>query len=199
MERARRADASAFTELVRRHAGSLLRLARVFVRDSNLAEEVVHETWIAVLEGLDRFEGRAAFRSWLFAICGNKARTRGAREARVVPFSSLARVECALPAEDVLEGRFDGTGHWAPSPDAWEEDTPEALLLRSETRQVLERAVLGLSEAQRTVLTMRDLEGLSSEEACNVLGIEENHQRVLLHRARTKVRAALEKHRQGGG
>jgi len=195
--RARVRDGAAFVELVRRHGAAVLRVARLFVRDEASAEEVVHDTWLAAITGLERFEGRAPFRAWLLRICANRARTRGARDARVVPFSSLVPDEAEGSAEDVLAGRFATDGHWRTFPTGWSEDTPEAVVLRGETLAVLERAVAGLSEAQRAVITLRDVEGLSSEETCNLLGIRETHQRVLLHRARTRVRAALEQHLTG--
>lgn len=197
VEKARAGDRAAFSALVRRHGAALLRLARVFVKDASAAEDVVHDTWIGALEGLDRFEGRAPFRAWLLRICANRARTRGARDARTPTFSALAREEAEGPGEDPLAGRFAPSGHWLEFPAAWDEDTPEAVVMRSETRQVLERAVAGLSESQRAVLTLRDLEGLSSEETCNLLAIQETHQRVLLHRARARVRAALHAHLAG--
>jgi RNA polymerase sigma-70 factor (ECF subfamily) len=197
VERARAGEAAAFASLVRRHGGALLRLARLFVRDAAAAEDVVSDTWLGVLEGIDRFEGRAAFRSWLFRICANKARTRGVRDARSVPFSALAREEAEGPAEDVLAGLLGPDGHWLEHPAEWEENTPEAVVLRAETRGILEGAVAGLSEMQRAVITLRDLEGVPAEEVCNLLAIQETHQRVLLHRARTRVRAALHAHLAG--
>ncbi|MFO0585378.1 MAG: sigma-70 family RNA polymerase sigma factor [Anaeromyxobacter sp.] len=197
VERARAGDAAAFTTLVRRHGPAVQRVARLFVRDPASAEEVAADAWLAALEGLPRFEGRAAFRSWLLGITANKGRTRGVRDARAVPFSALASAEAQSPAEDVLAGRFDGVGHWRTFPAEWHEDSPEALTLRQETRGVLERAIGGLSEAQRAVITLRDLEGLPSEEVCNLLGVTETNQRVLLHRARTRVRAELERHLSG--
>jgi RNA polymerase sigma-70 factor (ECF subfamily) len=175
----------------------VLRVARLFVKEPATAEEVAGDAWLAALEGLARFEGRSAFRSWLLGICANKARTRGVRDARSVPLSALASAEAGAQDEDVLAGRFDAGGHWSAFPSEWEEDSPEAITLRCETRGVLERAVAALSESQRAVITLRDLEGLPAEEVCNLLGLTETHQRVLLHRARTRVRAELERHLSG--
>jgi RNA polymerase sigma-70 factor, ECF subfamily len=149
---------------------------------------VVADTWLAVFTGLERFEGRSSFKTWLFRILTNKAKTRGQREARTVPFSSL-----------VLDGDEEDTavdidrfaaGHWAAPPRG----VPEERLLAGETRQRIEEAIAALPPNQRAVITLRDVEGLSAEEARNVLGVSETNQRVLLHRARAKVRAAFERY-----
>jgi RNA polymerase sigma-70 factor (ECF subfamily) len=197
VERVRTGDRTAFGGLVRRHAGALLRLARVFVREEAVAEEVVQDTWMAVLEGLDGFEGRASFRTWLYRILANKARTRALREGRSVPFSALAGAEDNHSALE-LE-RFDAAGMWRDPPAAWTEETPEGLALAAETRAVMEEAVAALPPAQRAVLVLRDEEGLETEEICNLLDLTVTNQRVLLHRARTHVRQALERHARGEG
>jgi RNA polymerase sigma-70 factor (ECF subfamily) len=197
IERVRAGDGTAFGGLVRRHAGALLRLARVFVREETAAEEVVQDTWVAVLEGLDGFEGRASFRTWLYRILANRARTRALREGRSVPFSALAGAQDNPPAVD--PERFDAAGKWRDPPAAWTEDTPERLALAAETRAVMEAAVAALSPAQRAVLMLRDEEGLETEEICNLLDVTVTNQRVLLHRARTHVRQALERHARGEG
>jgi RNA polymerase sigma-70 factor (ECF subfamily) len=189
-------DPTAFAGLVRRHGGALLRFARLFVRESSMAEEVVQETWMAVLEGLDGFEGRASFKTWLFRILANRARTRAAREGRSVPFSALAGAE---PEERAVDPeRFDAAGHWRDPPVGWTDETPERLALEAETRRVMQAAVAALPEAQRAVLLLRDEDGLETEEICNLLGLTVTNQRVLLHRARTRVRQALETHMRGG-
>ena len=197
IERVRAGDRAAFGGLVRRHAGALLRLARVFVREEAVAEEVVQDTWVAVLEGLDGFEGRASFRTWLYRILANRARTRALREGRSVPFSALAGAQDNPPAVD--PERFDAAGMWRDPPAAWTEDTPERLALAAETRAVMEGAVAALPPAQRAVLMLRDEEGLETEEICNLLDVTVTNQRVLLHRARTHVRQALERHARGEG
>jgi RNA polymerase sigma-70 factor, ECF subfamily len=189
-------DRDAFAALVRRHGGALLRFARVFVREQPVAEEVVQETWMAVLEGLEAFEGRASFKTWLYRILANRARTRAVREARSVPFSALAEVEGDEHAVD--PERFDAGGMWRDPPMGWTDETPERLALEAETRAVMEAAVQALPAAQRAVLVLRDEDGLETEEICNLLGLTVTNQRVLLHRARTRVRQALEEHMRGG-
>jgi RNA polymerase sigma-70 factor (ECF subfamily) len=197
VRRIRAGDRTAFTALVRRHGGPLLRLARVFVRDESLAEEVVQDTWVAVLDGLDGFEGRAAFRTWLYRILANRARTRATREGRTVPFSALAQGDDG--GDPILEpDRFDERGMWRDPPVGWSEETPERLALAAETRAVMEAAVAALPPNQRAVLVLRDEEGLETEEICNLLGLTVTNQRVLLHRARTRVRQAIEAHMRGG-
>lgn len=186
-------DEAAFVELVRTYQASLIRLARVFVHDTAVAEEVVQETWLGVISGLERFEGRSALETWIYRILVNRARTRASREARSVGFADLG-----LDAEDVEVAvepdRFTRSGTWARPPARWDVDTPEKILLREETMASIERALEELPERQRLVITLRDVEGLDAPAACSILEISETHQRVLLHRARSKVRAALERY-----
>jgi RNA polymerase sigma-70 factor (ECF subfamily) len=185
----RAGDEQAFATLVDKYGPSLLRLARLYVPSRAVAEEVVQETWLAVLTGIERFERRSSLKTWLFRILTNKAKTRGQREGRVLPFSSLA----ADGDEDqtaVAVDRFARGGAWATPPRG----VPEERLLAGETRARVEQAIDALPPNQRAVITLRDVEGLSAEEACNVLGLSETNQRVLLHRARAKVRAALERY-----
>jgi RNA polymerase sigma-70 factor (ECF subfamily) len=196
VRRVRAGDRSAFAGLVRRHGGALLRFARLFVRESSAAEEVVQDTWMAVLEGLDGFEGRASFKTWLYRILSNRARTRAVREARSVPFSALAETENDEHAVD--PERFDAGGMWRDPPVGWTDENPERLALEAETRAVMEAAVQALPSAQRAVLVLRDEDGLETEEICNLLDLTVTNQRVLLHRARTRVRQALEEHMRGG-
>jgi RNA polymerase sigma-70 factor (ECF subfamily) len=196
LARLRAGDRAAFAALVGRHAGSLLRLARSLVRDRAVAEEVVQETWVAVLTGIDAFEGRSSLRTWLFQILVNKARTRFVREGRSVPFSALAGPDEGDPPA-VEPGRFDGRDAWREPPAAWTEEDPERLAMGAETRAAIEAAIRDLPETQRAVMTLRDLEGLETGEICNLLAITVTNQRVLLHRARAKVRLALER-RLGG-
>jgi RNA polymerase sigma-70 factor (ECF subfamily) len=195
VERVRAGDRTAFGGLVRRHGGALLRLARVFVQEEGVAEEVVQDAWMAVLEGLDGFEGRASFKTWLYRILANKARTRALREGRSVPFSALEGAEDDRSAVD--PDRFDAGGMWRDPPARWTDETPERLALAAETRAVMEAAIAGLPSAQRAVLLLRDEDGLETEEICNLLGITVTNQRVLLHRARTRLRQALEEHARG--
>ncbi|HZC80745.1 MAG TPA: sigma-70 family RNA polymerase sigma factor, partial [Nitrospiraceae bacterium] len=183
----RSGDEAAFASLVDRHHNALLRLAMAHVSDRSIAEEVVQETWIGVLEGLDRFEGRSSLKTWIFRILTNKAKTRGVRESRHVSFSPLAADDGSdEPAVDL--SKFQTTGHWAgywaSYPRSWDENTPEKLLLSKEGTTFLEQAIEALPPKLRQIIVMRDVEGLSSEEACNILGISETNQRVLLHRGR---------------
>jgi RNA polymerase sigma-70 factor (ECF subfamily) len=189
VERLRAGDEAAFMELIRELNPSLLRVARMFVPTSALAEDVVQETWLAVLNGIDRFEGRSSLKTWIFRILTNTAKTRGERERRSVPFSTLDLEEGGFePA--VERSRFTGTGHWAVLPRAW----PEDRLLANETRSMIERAIERLPPSQRTVITLRDVEGWTADEVRNALELSETNQRVLLHRARAKVRSALEQY-----
>jgi len=192
LERLRAGDREAFGVLVRRHGGALLRLARSFVRERSAAEEVLQDTWMAALEGIDGFEGRSSLRTWLFRIVANKARTLLAREGRSVPFSALAGAgeddEHAVDAD-----RFGQGGMWKDPPGPWSEENPERLAQGAETRAAIEAAIADLPEAQRAVITLRDIEGLETDEICNLLGVTVTNQRVLLHRARARVREALER------
>ena len=191
-------DRAAFGELVRRYHGPLLRLALVFVRDRALAEEIVQDTWLGVLDGLAGFEGRAALKTWIFRILTNRAKTRGASEARTVPFSALSRGEGERGSDEGVDPtRFDTRGMWQDPPHAWSARTPEDLLRREEAVKVMESVIASLPEGQRAVLTLRDLEEVGPEDTCSLLGITMTNQRVLLHRARTKVREALEQHLHG--
>ncbi len=192
VEALRRREEAAFVELVELYGAALLRLARTFVRTRAVAEEVVQETWVGVLRGIDRFEGRSSLRTWIFRILTNIAKTKAVREGRSAPFSDLES-ETHGPVLD--PSRFVGAGepwegHWQSFPAPWGE--PEERLLASEALGVIATAIDGLPPGQRAVVTLRDIEGWSSDETCNALEISETNQRVLLHRARTKVRLALE-------
>jgi len=190
VEALRRGDERAFATLVADQASMLVRVARMYVATDAVAEEVVQETWLGVLNGIDRFEGRASLRTWIFRILVNIAKTRGVREARSIPFSSVATPgdEPSVDPDRFLES---GDGSWALAPVPWQ--TPEERLLTGETRDVILRAITMLPPAQREVITLRDIEGWSSEEVRNALEVTETNQRVLLHRARSKVRAAIER------
>ena len=191
IERLRSGDRAAFAFLVSRHGGALLRLAMTFMKDRSLAEEVVQDTWMAALDHLDAFEGRSALRTWLFHIVANKARTRIGQEGRSVPFSALGTSEDG-DEEAVSSDRFDQGGMWKEPPGPWSEENPERLAQGKETRAAIEAAIATLPEAQRAVITLRDIEEMETEEICNLLGITVSNQRVLLHRARARVRQALE-------
>ena len=189
VEGLRAGDEEVFMELIRELNPSLLRVARMFVPSAAVAEDVVGETWLAVVNGIGRFEGRSSLKTWIFRILTNTAKTRGERERRSVPFSALDTDEGGFePA--VERSRFTGTGHWAVLPRAW----PEDRLLAKETRSVVERAIDRLPPSQRMVITLRDVEGWTADEVRNALELSETNQRVLLHRARSKVRRALEQY-----
>lgn len=193
IEALRNGDESAFTQLITRYSGSLLRIALVYVPNHAAAEEVVQETWLAVLEGIQRFEGRSSFKTWLFKILVNRAKTRGERERRYVAFSSVAGESADSEEPMVDPAQFDHAGRWITQPRSWDEVTPERLLLSKESRALLDQAIAALPPVQRQVITLRDIEGCSSQEVCNILNVSETNQRVLLHRARMKVRRAIER------
>lgn len=181
--RLRAGDEAAFTSVVATHHRALVRLARTFVRDEAAAEEVAQETWVAVLDGIGSFEGRSSFKSWLFQILVNRARTRGKKQGREIQFDLQDE---AHPDE----ARFSSGGFWtAGGPRPWRESDID----KKRIVDIVRREIEHLPEAQRAVVIMRDIEGLDGKEVCNVLGIQETHQRVLLHRARTMLRSKIEK------
>lgn len=193
----RRGDQVAFAGLVDSYGPLLLRLAMAHVPSRAIAEEVVQDTWLGVLNGLDSFQGRSSLRTWIVSILLNNARTRGKREGRILPFALFRRryEEGSGPAveADRFEGRRgERPGWWARPPAAWE--SPEEELDAGETRTVLLEAIRDLPPRQRDVITLRDISGWDAEEVRNALDLSETNQRVLLHRARSKVRAALERH-----
>lgn len=193
-ERLRAGDEAAFMTLVEQLQPAMLRVARMYVSTPAVAEEVVQETWLGVLRGLDGFEGRSSLRTWIFRILTNIAKTRGRREGRSLPFASLAGDDLNAPAID--PDRFDAPmaaprGHWSTLPVDWA-GVPEARLLDRETLEVIGRAIVGLPPMQAEVIRLRDALGWTSEEVRNALDLTETNQRVLLHRARAKVRSALE-------
>ena len=193
VEALRAGDEDAFARLVREYQPSLVRVARIYVSTQAAAEEVAAETWLAVLNGLDRFEGRSSLRTWIFRILTNIAKTRGQRDGRTLPFSALEepnRVpEAALDADRFLDPDHPRwPGHWAVRPEPW----PEEAVIAAETQTRLAEAIEALPPVQRAVISLRDVEGWSSEEVRNALELSETNQRVLLHRARAKVRRALE-------
>jgi len=193
----RSGDEAAFRVLVERHHATMVRVARGFVPSRAVAEEVAQEAWLGVLQGLDRFEGRSSLKTWIFSILVKRARTRGERERRTVPFSSLVADELDGSEPAVDPDRFLGpdhrwAGHWACAPQPFA--GPPERLLAGETMAVIRRAVEELPPAQRTVISLRDLEGWDAPDVCALLGVSEGNQRVLLHRARSKVRTALERH-----
>jgi len=187
VEALREGDEAAFAELVDRYHGSLVRVARLYVRDGATAEEVAQETWLAVLGGIDRFEARSSVKTWLFRILTNRAKTRGEREARSIPFSAMS--DGHGPAAEAEEQPELTPGTWR----SWEGD-PEERLLAGEARELILATIETLPPAQRATITLRDIEGMSAEDVCNVLEVSDTNQRVLLHRARSTVRRALERY-----
>jgi RNA polymerase sigma-70 factor (ECF subfamily) len=203
VEALRAGDEAAFARLVEELNPALLRLALAHVPSRAVAEEVVQDTWLGVLKGIDRFEGRAALRTWIFQILLNNARTKGVREKRTLPFASFRRrAEEGADEPAVDPSRFQGRrgespGGWLQPPSVW--SSPEEKLSSDAARDVMLEAIAALPPRQREVLTLRDIQGYSAEEARNALGVSETNQRVLLHRARSKVRAALERHIEAEG
>jgi RNA polymerase sigma-70 factor (ECF subfamily) len=198
LARLRCGDEAAFRTLVERYGARMLRVARLHVRDRQAAEEVVQETWLAVITGLERFEERSTLKTWLFRILTNRAKTRGERETRSVPFSALAAAEVGADDPAVDPDRFRGPddqypGGWAAPPPRWE-TLPQERLLSQEVLRHVEDAIERLPPAQRAVIRLRDVDGWESDEVCELLGLSHGNQRVLLHRARSKVRASLERY-----
>ena len=195
----RSGDEAAFMALVDELGPAMLRLAMQFTPSRAVAEEVVQETWLAVLDGIDRFEGRSSLKTWIFRILVNRAKTRGVRERRTVPFAALASAEAEGDFSAVEPGRFRPADsdrpphHWASPLPRWE-TLPESAVESKETLAVARAAIDALPEMQRTVILLRDVEGWDGPQVSNALEISETNQRVLLHRARSRVRAALEKH-----
>lgn len=199
IEALRGGDEQSFASLVRRHYNSMVSVAMNYVSSRAVAEEVVQEAWLGVLNGLDQFEARSSLRTWIFRILINRAKTCSEREGRTLPFSSL-RDRGDDPAEPSVDpARFHAADHptwphhWRTPPRPWGE-SPEERLLSAETQVYIRRAIDGLPHGQRDVITMRDIEGWEPKEVCAILSISEANQRVLLHRARSKVRRALEQY-----
>ena len=194
IEALRRGDEAAFLSLVTMHYAAMLRLAQMYVGARAVAEEVIQDTWVGVLQGLDRFEGRSSLKTWIFRILLNRARTRAQRENRSIPFSAVFNdSEPSEPAVDPSTFRPSEDqypGHWLTPPSGWDA-LPEERLLSHETRQQIDTALTTLPPAQREVITLRDIDGWSASEVCDYLGISEANQRVLLHRARSRVRREL--------
>lgn len=189
----RAGDETTFVELLDTYQGSLVRVAMRYVPSRAVAEEVVQDTWIAVIEGIDRFEGRSTLKTWLYKILIYQSRARGERERRTIPMSALVDDDStpSVPTE-----RFRGSdalwaGHWAAPPQRWDGDT-EDRLLAGEARALIDAVIANMPSAQREVIVLRDLSHFSAAEVCDLLDVTESNQRVLLHRARSRVRAALE-------
>ena len=193
VERLRAGDETAFMMLVQQHQAAMLRLAQMYVPTRAVAEEVVQEAWLGVVKGLDRFEGRSSLRTWMYRIVVNVAKTRGVREGRSVPFSALAGDEAgsAIDPEWFQDASERAPGGWRTFPDDWR-GIPEDRLVGHETLRHIGEAIDALPPMQAEVLRLRDVLGWSSEEVCNALELSETNQRVLLHRARSRVRRELD-------
>jgi RNA polymerase sigma-70 factor (ECF subfamily) len=193
----RAGDERAFLVLVKRHHRAMTRVAALYVRSGASAEEVVQETWLGVLKGLHLFEGRSSLKSWIFRILVNNAKARGARDGRAVPLSSLDGGadddDPAVSPDRFLDTSARWAGHWSDPPQPW----PEAAVESREMVALVHEALVTLPEAQRTVMTLRDVDGWQSDEVCELLGISEGNQRVLLHRARSRVRGYVEERLRG--
>ena len=192
----RRGDEQAYAALVEDLTPALTRLAMAHVSSRAVAEEVVQDTWVGVIDGIDSFQGRSALRTWIFQILLNTARTRGKRDKRVLPFSAFrrraeeGRDEPAVDPDRFQGRRDEAPGAWSRPPGEW--SSPEIRLAQDDARRTMLEAIAELPPRQREVITLRDIQGYSAAEARNALGVSETNQRVLLHRARSKVRAALE-------
>jgi RNA polymerase sigma-70 factor, ECF subfamily len=189
----RQGDETAFTTLVDRYHTGMVRLAQTFVASQATAEDVAQDAWLGVLRGLPSFEGRSSLKTWIYRILINRAKTRGQRDSRTLPFAS--HTSTAVPDDDTdsmdqLFARAEAGGHWLSAPRSWQ-DLPEARFLSQEIRAMIDQAISTLPETQQQVIRLRDIEGLSSADVCNMLEISETNQRVLLHRARERVRRAL--------
>jgi RNA polymerase sigma-70 factor (ECF subfamily) len=189
----RAGEEKAFAELVNMYGAALLGVARMYVKDKAAAEEVVQETWLGVLQGIDRFAERSSLKTWIFRILTNRAKTRGEREGRTVPFSALGGAgddEASVDADRFLGPDSSTPGAWAAPPRAW----PHEAAMDAEALAVIKTAIEMLPGSQREVIRLRDVLGFTAEEVAEALEISDGNQRVLLHRARSKVRAALERY-----
>lgn len=201
VERLRSGDEDAFMALVDALQPTMLRVARMYVPSTAVAEEVVQDAWLGVLRGIDGFQGRSSLRTWIFRILANIAKTRGVREGRSMPFASLAGQDLEAPSWDpaaFLGPEAEWAGHWSTLPPDWR-GIPEDRLLAGETFDVIHGVLDSLPPMQAEVLRLRDALGWSSDEVRNALDLTETNQRVLLHRARARVRAALAEYFESGG
>lgn len=198
--RLRQGDEGAFDELVNRHHGALIRMAMGHVADREVAEEVVQDTWMAVIEGLSCFEGRSSLRTWIFGILIHKAKDRGVREKRHTTFSAFeSHDDDQDDAIDPSRFRQSGewAGHWAFPPQPWDDQTPEKLLASRQAVEAMQRAIEALPATLKEVLILRDVEGVEANEVCELLKITETNLYVRLHRARERVRQAVEAYLEG--
>jgi len=193
VERLRAGDEATFMMLVEEHQAAMLRIARMYVSSRAVAEEVVQEAWLGIVKGLDRFQGRSSLRTWMYRIVANVAKTRGQREGRSIPFSALAgdQDEPAVDPEWFQAATERFPGGWRTFPDDWR-GIPEERLVAHETLARIGRAIDALPPLQAEVIRMRDVLGWTSQEVRNALDLSETNQRVLLHRARSRVRREVD-------
>ncbi|MDN5940360.1 MAG: sigma-70 family RNA polymerase sigma factor [Nitrospira sp.] len=201
LARLKRGDEGAFDELVNQHHGALIRMAMGYVADREVAEEVVQDTWMAVIESLNRFEGRSSLRTWICGILIHKAKDRGVREKRHTTFSAFEssdddNEEAVDPSRFQPSGEW--AGHWAFPPQPWDDQTPEKLLESKQAVDCMQRAIEVLPKTLKEVLILRDVEGVEAKEVCEMLNITETNLYVRLHRARERVRVAVEQYLNGG-
>ena len=201
LARLKRGDEKAFDELVNQHHSALIRMAMGYVADREVAEEVVQDTWMAMIESLDRFEGRSSLRTWICGILIHKAKDRGVREKRHTTFSAFEsddddNDEAVDPSRFQQSGEW--AGHWAFPPQPWDDQTPEKLLASQQAVNAMNKAIEALPVTLKEVLILRDVEGVEAKEVCEILSITENNLYVRLHRARERVRAAVETYLECG-
>ena len=200
LDRLRRGDEAAFDALVNRHHSALIRMAMGYVSTREVAEEVVQDTWMAVVESLNRFEGRSSLKTWIFGILIHKAKDRGVRDKRHTTFSEFETLDDENDAA-VDPSRFyqsgEWAGHWAVPPQSWDDQTPEKLLASRQTVAAMSKAIDELPVGLKTVLVLRDVEGVDSKEVCELLKITETNLYVRLHRARERVRRTVEQYLEG--
>ena len=197
----RRREEAAFAALVKRYHSLMLRVAYAQLNDVAAGEDVVQETWLSVIKGIDSFQGRSSLRTWMFRILTHHASARLERDGRQIPFSALVSADAVAAEPSVQPSRFFSRDH-GPRPYFWVSDPrewPEDALLAAEARSVIAAAVRQLPDSQRVVITLRDLEGWAPDEVCEALGISDGNQRVLLHRARSRVREVLDEYVGNGG
>jgi RNA polymerase sigma-70 factor (ECF subfamily) len=199
VERLRAGDEDAFMMLVEQHQAMMLRIARMYVSSQAVAEEVVQDAWLGILQGLPKFEGRSSLRTWMYRILANTAKTRGVREGRSQPFSALVDPDASpsIPESWFQRAGDPSPGSWSTLPSDWR-GVPEDRLLAGETIRVVREAIDSLPPVQAEVIRLRDVLGWTSEDVRNVLDLSETNQRVLLHRARSRVRRAVDAYLEEG-
>lgn len=197
LSRLRTGEKAAFVELVKKYHAPMKYFAAAIIGDGQ-AEETVQEAWLAVMRSLDKFEGRSSLKTWLFTIVGNEAKTRLRKTKREVSLDAMLGDNPAGADRILAPERFAGDGHWAKAPTAWHDDSPEALLTQEDFQRCLEKTLAALPSAQRTVLMLRDQDGLDLDAICNLLGVSASNVRVLVHRARTRVYGMVEHFEETG-